>query len=179
VDAALGIDLDVTRDGAYVVVVRQAQADAPSLWSYPAAGGDPQELVPQVAPPARLAFALSKTQIAVLEVRSGSAPTSRVFVRPMAPGSLGLMRLGPARDLLFARVALPVQRPAFSPDGKKLAVLEFGANGSSEMALDLLPTGGGKLVRAAQALDLKGSARFLESGEIVVDGMDRVAVVTL
>ena len=34
-------------------------------------------------------------------------------------------------------------------------------------------------MRAAQALDLRGSARFLESGEVVVDGQDRVTVVTL
>ncbi|MGC4114675.1 MAG: hypothetical protein QM765_08715 [Myxococcales bacterium] len=99
----------------------------------------------------------------------------------MAPGSLGLMRLGPARDLLFARAALPAQRPAFSPDGKKLAIIGFAstASGAEEMALELLPTGGGKSVRAAQALDLRGSARFLESGEVVVDGFDRVSVVTL
>ncbi|MGC4114676.1 MAG: hypothetical protein QM765_08720 [Myxococcales bacterium] len=34
--------LDVTRDGAFVVVVRHAQERAPSLWSFPSAGGDPQ-----------------------------------------------------------------------------------------------------------------------------------------
>ncbi|HEY3451934.1 MAG TPA: hypothetical protein VGK67_36585 [Myxococcales bacterium] len=175
------VALDVTRDGAFVVVVRHAQERAPSLWSFPAAGGDPQELVPQVAAPSALAFSLGKTQLAVLEIRMGASSTSRVYVRPMAPGSLGLMRLGPARDLMFARAALPSQRPAFSADGKKLAVIGFAstAGGADEMALELLPTGGGKPVRVAQALDLRGSARFLESGEVVVDGFDRVSVVTL
>ncbi len=177
-DPSARLELDVTRDGAYVVMVRQAEARAPSLWSFPSAGGDPQELVPQVAAPAALSFALGKTQLAVLELRQGAASTSRVYVRPMAPGSLGLMRLGPARDLYFGKAVLPAHRPAFSHDGKKLAVVGFAASGS-ELALDLLPTGGGKPQRAAQALDLRGAPRFLESGEVVVDGLDRVSVVTL
>lgn len=179
-DPTAPIDMDVTRDGAYVVMVRRAEAQAPSLWSFPVDGGDRQELVPQVAAPAALTFALAKAHLSVLEIRLTTAPTSRVYVRPMAAGSLGLMRLGPARDLLFVRAALPLQRPAFSPDGKKLAVLGFAATGNvAEMALDLLPTEGGKPERAAQALDLRGSARFLETGEVVIDGLDRVSVVTL
>jgi hypothetical protein len=175
-DPSAQVEIDVTRDGGFVVMVCQAQSKAPSLWSYPVAGGDPQELVPPLAAPAALAFALAKAQLAVLEIRGGASPTSRVFVRPMTAGSLGLMRLGPARDLLFARQALPSQRPAFSADGKKLAVLGFAG---TQPALELLPTGGGKPVLAAQAQELKGSARFLESGEVVVDGLDRVSVVTL
>lgn len=179
-DPAAPMALDVTRDGAYVVAVRCAQERSPSLWSFPSAGGDPQELVPQVAAPAALAFALGKAQLAVLEVRAGASSTSRLYVRPMSPGSLGLMRLGPARDLFFTRAALPAQRPAFSPDGKKIAFIGFASTPTGdEMSLELLPTTGGKAVRAAQALDLRGNARFLESGEVVVDGLDRVSVVTL
>jgi len=181
-DVSARIELDVTRDGSYVVMVRHAEAKAPSLWSFPCAGGDPQELVPQVAAPASLAFGLGKTQLAVLELRQGQSATSRVYVRPMAPGSLGLMRLGPARDLLFGKIPLPAQRPAFSNDGKKLALVGFATavgTGTGELVLDLLPTGGGKAQRAAQAQDLRGTARFLESGEVVVDGLDRISVVTL
>lgn len=177
--------MDITRDGRYVLLVQYRAPQAPSLWSYPVEGGDAQEIAPQVGPEAFLSFALSRTLIAVLEVRRTPVATSRLYVRPISPGSLGAIRLGPARDLLFARHALPPQRPAFSPDGKKLAVLGAatpalpGGSPNPEMALDLLPIGGGKPVRAVQALDLRGSVRFLESGEVVVDGYDRVSVVTL
>lgn len=180
-DPTARVSIDVTRDGSYVVLVRHVELRAPSLWSVPTAGGDPQELVPQVAAPAALAFALGKSAIAILEIRQGASPTSRVYVRPMASGSLGLMRLGPALDLFFARAALPLQRPALSPDGKKLALVDYFAEpgNPTELALELLPTAGGKGERAAHSGDLRGSARFLESGEVVVDGQDRVAVVTL
>jgi hypothetical protein len=177
--------MEITRDGRYVLLVRHRAPQAPSLWSYPVEGGDPQEIAPQVPPQAHLRFALSKSLLAILEVRLTPAATSRLSVRPISPGSLGAIRLGPARDLLFARQALPPQRPAFSPDGKRLALLGAatpalpGGAPNPEMALDLVPTGGGKPVRAMQALDLRGSARFLESGEVVVDGLDRVSVVTL
>ncbi len=177
--------MDITRDGRYVVLVRYRAPLAPSLWSYPVEGGDAQEVAPQVGPEAFLSFALSRTLLAVLEVRRTPVATSRLYVRPISSGSLGAIRLGPARDLLFARHALPEQRPAFSPDGKRLAVLGAatpalpGGSPNPEMALDLLPIGGGKPVRAVQALDLRGSVRFLESGEVVVDGFDRVSVVTL
>jgi hypothetical protein len=95
------------------------------------------------------------------------------------------VRIGPARDLLFARQTLPAQRPSFSPDGKKVAVLGAAAPAlpggpqNPEMALELLPTAGGKPERAMQALELRGSPRFLESGEVVIDGSDRISVVTL
>lgn len=179
-DPTARVSIDVTRDGAYVVLVRHVEPRAPSLWSVPTAGGDSQEIVPQVVAPAELAFALGKSAIAILEIRQGASPTSRVYVRPMASGSLGLMRLGPALDLFFARAALPLQRPALSPDGKRLALMEFAEPGNpTELALELLPTAGGKGERAAHSGDLRGSARFLESGEVVVDGQDRVAVITL
>jgi hypothetical protein len=186
-DASPGapIAMEITRDGRYVILVRYRSPQAPSLWSYPVEGGDAQEIAPQVGPQAYLSFALSNSLLAVLEVRHTPIATSRLYVRPISPGSLGAIRLGPARDLLFARQALPVQRPGFSPDGKRLAVLGAatptlpGGSPNPEMALDLLPTGGGKPVRAMQALDLRGSVRFLESGEVVVDGLDRVSVVTL
>ncbi|MBI5543125.1 MAG: hypothetical protein HY901_04505 [Deltaproteobacteria bacterium] len=179
-DPRARMEVDVTRDGNFVVLVRHARQRAPSLWSVPSAGGDLQELIPQLSAPAALAFALGRTQLGVLEIRLGATSTSKVYVRPMAPGSLGLMRLGPARDLFFARTALPTQRPAFSPDGKKVAVIAYTNTPSgSEMALELLPTAGGKPVRAAQALDLRGSAHFLESGEVAVDGFERISVVTL
>ena len=100
-------------------------------------------------------------------------------MRPLAAGSLGAVRLGPARDLLFVRQILPAQRPAFSPDGKKIAVVWPAAQGPNrDMALDLFPTGGGKSERATQG-DLRGSPRFLSKAELVVDGADRICVVTL
>jgi dipeptidyl aminopeptidase/acylaminoacyl peptidase len=184
-DRAVSSQMDITRDGRYVILVRHRAPQSPSLWSYPVEGGDAQEIAPQVGPEAFISFALSRSLLAVLEVRRGPLATSRLYVRPISAGSLGAIRLGPARDLLFARHALPFQRPAFSPDGKKLAVLGAatpalpGGAPNPEMALDLLPIGGGKPVRAVQALDLRGSVRFLESGEVVVDGFDRVSVVTL
>ena len=59
--------LEVTRDGGWLLVVREHPSGAPSLWSFPVGGGDAQELVPQVPPPAFLSFALSESQLAVLE----------------------------------------------------------------------------------------------------------------
>ncbi len=184
-DPSAAIEMEVTRDGRYVMLVCRRPGQGPSLWAYPLEGGDAQEIASQVASPATLSFALSKSLLAVLEIRHGPVLSSRVYVRPLSAGSLGALRLGPARDLLFARQELPVQRPAFSPDAKKLAVLGAavpalpGGPPNPEMALELLPTGGGKPERALQARELRGSPRFLESGEVVIDGSDRVAVVTL
>ena len=48
-----------------------------------------------------------------------------------------------------------------------------------ERALDLLPTEGGRAERALQGREMRGSAHFLESGEVAIDGLDRVSVVAL
>jgi hypothetical protein len=177
VDPATPLDLEITRDCGYVVLVEK-RAGAPSLWAFPLSGGDGQAVVLEMPAGSSLSFALSKDHLAVLEVRGGEQPFSRLYVRPLAAGSLGALRLGPARDLALMRFALPAQRPAFSPDGKKIAlVVPSGLAGAP--AVELYPVDGNKSERAASAPGLAGSPRFLEGGGLVVDGGARVSLVSL
>jgi hypothetical protein len=178
------MDLGVTSDGRYAVLVRKTEAGSPSLWSFPLEGGDGQEIALGLPSPGFMSFGLSRNNLAVIEIRRGTQPSSRVYVRPMSAGSLGALRLGPAQDLLFVRQELLEQRPGFSRDGKRLAVMGAGSPslpgaGAAEAILEILPSGGGYPEPIAGTLGLRGSARFLETGEVVVDGLDRVAIVSL
>jgi hypothetical protein len=91
------LEMDLTRDGAFLFAVRHPAHRSPALWSYSLTGGDAQEVVPPVPAPALLSFAVSAKLLAVLELRRGPEPSSMVYVRPIAGGALGAIRLGPAR----------------------------------------------------------------------------------
>ena len=122
----------ITPDSAYVDYVTQRGHLMPSLWRVPFLGGTPQLLVENISSP--VGWSPDGRQMAFIRV---DLPTTRSSLVIADANGENERVLAPEEGRDFASAFLGSgARPAWSPDGRSVAVYEPGRNGSRVVAFD-------------------------------------------
>jgi len=163
----------VTPDGTFVDFVRfQAGDVGPVLWRVPFLGGQPRRLIDQVWSP--VGWSPDGRQLAFVRASDAFTTASLIVAEPDASHERSLaVRHAPAAFLSLSEVGGPSVRPAYSPDGRVIALFGFdteaGVRRMQVVFVDVT-TGSERVVPLPPGVGTPQGLAWLDGGSIALSG---------
>ena len=173
VPGALVGGLTVTPDGTDVDFVQFQVGDAgPALWRVPFLGGVPRRLIDHAWSP--VGWSSDGLRLAFVRAGDGFSTSSLVIAQPDAGQERSLaVRRAPAAFLSLSEVGSPSVQPAWSPDGRLIAVFGFDAEaGVRRMQVVFVDTttGSERIVPLPQGVGTPQGIAWLDNRSVALSG---------